>query len=166
MNEALPPPAQPYSGTDLAHFSAQLPARGTLVGIDLGSKTVGLALSDIERSFAGSYRTLERRKFVQDWSEIEKLVRRENVVGFVMGLPLNMDGSSGPRVQASKTYARSIRGVSPLPILFWDERLSTFEAERALIAADMSRTKRAAVIDATAAAVILQGALDALYAHA
>jgi putative Holliday junction resolvase len=93
-------------------------------------------------------------------------VRRENVVGFVMGLPLNMDGSSGPRVQASKTYARSIRGVSPLPILFWDERLSTFEAERALIAADMSRTKRAAVIDATAAAVILQGALDALYAHA
>lgn len=152
----------PYSGTDIALFAAGLPARGALVGIDLGSKTVGLALSDIQRSLAGSYRTLERRKFAQDWIDIDRLIRREQVVGFVMGLPLNMDGSSGPRVQASKTYARSLRGVCPLPILFWDERLSTFEAERALIAADMSRTKRAAVIDATAAAVILQGALDAL----
>jgi len=155
---------QPARAPDLtlAEFDALLPARGALIGIDLGSKTVGLALSDVGRSFAGPYKTLERRKFAQDWAEIEKLVRRENVVGFVMGLPLNMDGTAGARVQASRTYARSLRNICPLPVLFWDERLSTFEAERALIAADMSRTKRAAVIDATAAAVILQGALDAL----
>ena len=97
-------------------------------------------------------------------ADVLRFVAAENseVVGFVMGLPLNMDGTAGPRVQASRTYARSIRNVSPLPVLFWDERLSTFEAERALIAADMSREKRAAVIDATAAAVILQRALDAL----
>jgi putative Holliday junction resolvase len=139
-----------------------LPRGMRLVGLDLGSKTVGLALSDVGRSFASAYKTLERRKFVQDWAEISKLVRKEGVGGFVMGLPLNMDGSSGPRVQASRTYARSIRNVSPLPILFWDERLSTFAAERALIEADVSRKKRAAVIDAAAAAFILQGALDAM----
>jgi putative holliday junction resolvase len=126
---------------------------------------VGLALSDVERRFASADRTLERRKFAQDWAEIEKLVRKEGVGGFVMGLPLNMDGSSGPRVQASRTYARNIRNISPLPLLFWDERLSTFAAERALIEADVSRKKRAAVIDATAAAFILQGALDAMAAQ-
>lgn len=146
----------------LEAFAALLPRGARLVGIDLGEKTVGLALSDVGRALASAYKTLERRKFAQDWAEIDKLVRKEGVGGFVMGLPLNMDGSSGPRVQASRTYARSIRNISPLPVLFWDERLSTFAAERALIEADVSRKKRAAVIDATAAAFILQGALDAM----
>lgn len=143
-------------------FGALLPARGALLGLDLGSKTVGLALSDVERRHAGAYRTLERRKFAQDWAEIDKLVRREGIVGFVIGLPFNMDGSSGPRVQSSRTYARSLREASPLPLLFWDERLSTSAALDTLVAAGLSHTKRAAVIDAAAAAVILQGALDAL----
>lgn len=145
-------------------FAALLPARGTLLGLDLGSKTVGLALSDVERRHAGAYRTLERRKFAQDWAEIEKLVRREGIVGFVLGLPYNMDGSAGPRVQSSRTYARSIRTVSPLPLLFWDERLSTSAALDTLVAAGLSHTKRAAVVDAAAAAFVLQGALDALAA--
>jgi putative holliday junction resolvase len=163
MTASQKPPRTP--DLTIADFAALLPRGARLIGIDLGDKTVGLALSDVERRFASADRTLERRKFAQDWAEIEKLVRREGVGGFVMGLPLNMDGSSGPRVQASRTYARNIRNISPLPLLFWDERLSTFAAERALIEADVSRKKRAAVIDATAAAFILQGALDAMAAQ-
>ncbi len=157
---SLPHAPQP----ELAAFAASLPARGALIGIDLGSQTVGLALSDIERAFAGPYGTLKRRRFAQDWGEIERILQREGIAGFVIGLPLNMDGSSGARVQASRTYARSLRNVCSLPLLFWDERLSTFEAERMLDLAAMRRKKKAAVIDAAAAAVILQGALDALRA--
>lgn len=133
-----------------------------LLGLDLGEKTVGLALSDVERRIATAFRTLPRRKFREDWADLSAIIAQHRVAGLVLGLPLNMDGSSGPRVQATRTYARNIRQVSPIPILFWDERLSTVAAERALLSVDLSRVKRAAIIDATAAAFILQGVLDRL----
>ncbi len=133
-----------------------------LLGLDLGEKTVGLALSDVERRIATAFRTLPRRKFREDWVELSGIIAQHRVAALVLGLPLNMDGSSGPRVQATRTYASNIRQVSPIPILFWDERLSTVAAERALLSVDLSRAKRAAIIDATAAAFILQGVLDRL----
>lgn len=133
-----------------------------LLGFDLGEKTVGLALSDVERRIATAFRTLPRRKFREDWAELSAIIAQHRIGGLVLGLPLNMDGSAGPRVQATRTYARNIRQVSQIPIIFWDERLSTVAAERALLSTDMSRAKRAAIIDATAAAFILQGVLDRL----
>ncbi|MCZ8259745.1 MAG: Holliday junction resolvase RuvX [Beijerinckiaceae bacterium] len=142
---------------------AALPGTGKrLLGLDLGEKTVGLALSDVERRIATAFRTLPRRKFREDWVELSGIITQHRVAALVLGLPLNMDGSSGPRVQATRTYASNIRQVSPIPILFWDERLSTVAAERALLSVDLSRAKRAAIIDATAAAFILQGVLDRL----
>ncbi|MFY8114777.1 MAG: Holliday junction resolvase RuvX [Rhabdaerophilum sp.] len=142
---------------------AALPGTGErLLGLDLGEKTVGLALSDVERRIATAFRTLPRRKFREDWVELSSIIAQHRVAALVLGLPLNMDGSSGPRVQATRTYASNIRQVSPIPILFWDERLSTVAAERALLSVDLSRAKRAAIIDATAAAFILQGVLDRL----
>lgn len=133
-----------------------------LLGLDLGDKTIGVALSDVEGSIATGFRTIPRRKFKDDWAELSALIDRHDVGALVIGLPLNMDGSAGPRVQATRTFARNIRNIRDIPILFWDERLSTVAAERALIEADLSRKKRAAVIDATAASFILQGVLDRL----
>lgn len=131
-----------------------------LLGMDLGDRTIGLALSDVECRIATPMKTLARRKFREDWADLEALIGKFDIGALVIGLPLNMDGSSGPRVQATRTFARNIRNVRPIPILLWDERLSTVAAERVLISADLSRQKRAAVIDATAAAFILQGVLD------
>lgn len=131
-----------------------------LLGMDLGDKTIGLALSDVECRIATPMKTLPRRKFREDAVDLFALIDKFDIGALVLGLPLNMDGSSGPRVQATRTFARNIRNISAIPILFWDERLSTVAAERVLISADLSRQKRAAVIDATAAAFILQGVLD------
>lgn len=131
-----------------------------LLGLDLGEKTVGLALSDVERRIATAMKTLVRRKFREDWAELSRLIDEFAIGALVIGLPLNMDGSSGPRAQATRTYARNIRQMRDIPVMFWDERMSTMAAERALISADLSRGKRAAVIDAAAAAFILQGLLD------
>jgi putative holliday junction resolvase len=138
-------------------------ARGQrLLGLDLGDKTIGIALSDVECRIATGFHTIQRKKFRDDSAELFGIVDKFDVGALVLGLPLNMDGSSGPRVQATRTFARNIRLARDIPILFWDERLSTVAAERALIAADMSRKKRATVIDATAASFILQGVLDRL----
>lgn len=133
-----------------------------IIGLDLGTKTIGVATSDVERSLATPLFTIRRSKFTQDASQ---LLARTTAIGgaaFVIGLPLNMDGSEGPRVQATKAFVRSMLTLTPLPFVFWDERLSTAAITRTLIDQDVSRTKRAEVIDRMAAAYILQGALDRL----
>lgn len=135
-------------------------AHGALAGIDLGTKTVGIAISDSLRSIATPTETLRRGKFGKDSEDLRRIFASRNVVGVIMGLPINMDGSEGPRCQSARAYARNIARVLGQPVAFWDERLSTVAAERALIAADMSRAKRAGVIDHVAASYILQGALD------
>lgn len=147
---------------DPAAFAAALPRQGILLGLDLGDKTVGLALSDLRQSVASALSTLRRVKFTVDAAAILQVVAARGVVGFVLGLPRNMDGSEGPRAQATRAFARNLGGLTPLPCLLWDERLSTVAAERALLAADMSRKRRSEVIDAVAASYILQGALDRL----
>lgn len=142
-------------------FRAALPGGGALIGLDLGTQTIGTAFCDAGWRFASPGKTLKRGKFGADKALLEALIRERSVKGVVIGLPLNMDGSGGPRAQASRAYARNL-AVIGLPILLWDERWSTADAERGLIAQDMSRAKRAERIDAAAAAVILQGAIDAL----
>lgn len=133
-----------------------------LLGLDLGTKTIGLALSDVEFRIATAFRTIQRRKFRDDAAELAEIASKFHISGLVVGLPRNMDGTDGPRVQATKAFVRNLAPLVPLPVLLWDERLSTVAAERMLVEADLSRRKRSAVIDQTAAAFILQGALDAL----
>jgi len=133
-----------------------------LLGLDLGTETIGLALSDVEFRIATPMKTLKRTKFRADAAALAKLAAEFEIAGLVLGLPLNMDGSEGPRAQATRAFVRNLGPILPLPVLLWDERLSTVAAERALLAADLSRAKRGAIIDATAAAFILQGALDRL----
>jgi putative holliday junction resolvase len=144
-----------------AEFRLALPEGGALLGLDLGTKTIGTALCDAGWRFATPGKTLARGKFGADKALLEALIRERSVKGLVIGLPRNMDGSEGPRSQASRAYARNLAALG-LPILLWDERWSTSGAERDLIAQDMSRAKRAERIDSAAAAVILQGAIDAL----
>src|SRR3954471_12867041 len=139
-----------------------LPARGALLGLDLGEKTIGVASSDPDRKLATGVETIARRKFSADAARLFALAAERNAVGFVLGLPINMDGSEGPRAQATRAFARNLSKLTELPIALWDERLSTAAVERALIAADASRARRVAVIDQHAAAYILQGALDRL----
>jgi putative holliday junction resolvase len=143
-----------------------LPARllpGTrLAGLDLGAQTIGIALSDLGLRFATPFHTIRRTKFGKDAAELLALCARENVGGLVLGLPVNMNGTEGPRAQATRAFVRSLAPLTGLPIVLWDERLSTVAAERAMIAADLSRKKRAEKIDAAAAGFILQGALDRL----
>lgn len=133
-----------------------------LLGLDLGTRTIGLALSDTGRTIATALMTLKRTKFQKDADALLEECRKHTVGGLVLGLPLNMDGSEGPRVQATRAFARNLAGRTDLPIAYWDERLSTVAAERVMIDADMSRGKRAQKIDAAAAAFILQGVLDRL----
>ncbi|MGB7127013.1 MAG: Holliday junction resolvase RuvX [Methylovirgula sp.] len=133
-----------------------------LMGIDLGTKTIGLALSDVERRLATPMETLARGKFLVDAAKLLARAKQFDVAAFVVGLPLNMDGSEGPRVQATRAFVRNLGALSPIPCAFWDERLSTAAVHRALIAQDVSRAKRAEVIDRMAAAYILQGAIDRL----
>jgi putative Holliday junction resolvase len=147
--------------TSAAELRGALPAGGALLGLDLGTQTIGTAFCDAGWRFASPGKTLKRGKFGADKALLEELIRARSIRGLVIGLPLNMDGSEGPRVQASRAYARNLSAVG-LPILLWDERWSTVGAERGLIDQDMSRAKRAVRIDSAAAAVILQGAIDAL----
>ena len=146
----------------LEDFAPLLAAHRPLLGLDLGEKTIGLALSDTARRIATPLRTLRRVKFTQDAASLLEVVAEHQVTGLVMGLPRNMDGSEGPRAQSTRAFARNLSRLTDIAIAFWDERLSTVAAERALIAADMSRKKRADLIDHVAAGYILQGALDRL----
>jgi putative holliday junction resolvase len=139
-----------------------IPTRGALIGLDLGTKTIGVAASDPDRRLATAVETISRRRFGDDAAHLFKLAGERGAVGFVLGLPLNMDGSEGPRAQATRAFARNLAKLTELPIALWDERLSTAAVERVLIEADVSRSKRKAVIDQHAAAYILQGALDRL----
>ena len=139
-----------------------LPNGGVLLALDLGTKTIGTAFCDAGWQFASAAKTLSRGKFGKDAEKLGVLVNERDVAGIVVGLPLNMDGSEGPRSQASRAYARNLSAALSLPILLWDERWSTTSAERDLIAQDFSRAKRAENIDSHAAAIILQGAIDAL----
>lgn len=139
-----------------------LPRRGALIGLDLGTKTIGVAVSDPDRRLAAGVTTIGRKTFSADAERLLALAAERQVVGFVLGLPINMDGSEGPRAQSTRAFGRNLAGRTPLPIALWDERLSTAAVERELIAADVSRAKRQAVIDQHAAAFILQGALDRL----
>jgi len=139
-----------------------LPARGALIGLDLGSKTIGVAASDPERRVAAPVETVARKRFTDDAQRLLALAAERRAAGFVLGLPINMDGSEGARAQSTRAFARNLARLTALPIALWDERLSTVAVERALIAADVSRAKRKAVIDQHAATYILQGALDRL----
>jgi putative Holliday junction resolvase len=146
----------------LNEAAALLPERGALIGLDLGTKTIGVAISDPDRRIAAPVETIARKRFNLDAARILELATARRSVGIVLGLPINMDGSEGPRAQSTRAFARNLERLTELPIALWDERLSTAAVERALIAADASRAKRKAVIDQHAAAYILQGALDRL----
>jgi putative Holliday junction resolvase len=146
----------------LIDAAALLPARGALIGLDLGTKTIGVAASDPDRRVAAPVETIARKRFTLDAERIAALAAERRAVGYVLGLPVNMDGTEGPRAQATRAFARNFAKLTNLPIALWDERLSTAAVERALIAADASRAKRKAVIDQHAATYILQGALDRL----
>ncbi|HET7709381.1 MAG TPA: Holliday junction resolvase RuvX [Sphingomicrobium sp.] len=146
---------------DSFQFAASLPDAGKLAGLDVGTKTIGLAICDAGWHFAGPSETIRRSKFTRDLEALKAFVGREHVVGLVIGLPLNMDGTDSPRTQSVRAFARNLAPLG-LPILLWDERWSTQAVERAMIAADVSRAKRAEKVDALAAAHILQGAIDAL----
>ena len=146
----------------LVEAASHLPARGSLIGLDLGTKTIGVASSDPDRKLATGVETIARTAFTADAKRLLALAAERSAVGFVLGLPLNMDGSEGPRAQSTRAFARNFAKLTDLPIALWDERLSTVAVERELIAADVSRAKRAAVVDQHAAAFILQGALDRL----
>lgn len=139
-----------------------LPQRGALIGLDLGTKTIGVAASDPDRRLATAVETIARKAFQADAGRLLALAAERNAAGFVLGLPLNMDGSEGPRAQSTRAFARNLARLTELPIALWDERLSTAAVERELIANDASRARRAAVIDQHAAIFILQGALDFL----
>jgi len=141
-------------------FVAQIPAMGAIAGLDLGTVTIGVAVSDVMRSVATPLETIKRKKFGLDAAKLLELTTHRLVTGLVLGLPRNMDGSEGPRCQATRAFARNLEKLTPLPITFWDERLSTVAAERALLEADTSRKRRAEVIDHVAAGYILQGMLD------
>jgi putative Holliday junction resolvase len=146
----------------VAEAGPHLPPRGSLLGLDVGTKTIGVATSDADRRLATGVETIARKTFTADAQRLLALAKERNCAGFVLGLPLNMDGSEGPRAQSVRAFARNLARLTELPIALWDERLSTAAVERELIAADVSRKKRAAVIDQHAAIFILQGALDRL----
>lgn len=141
---------------------AALPATARLMGLDLGSKTIGVATSDLTRAIATPIEVIARSKFTADASRLIEIAARENIGLFVLGLPVNMDGSEGPRAQSTRAFARNLARLTPIPVVFWDERLSTAAVERMLIEADASRAKRDAVVDKLAAAWLLQSALDSL----
>lgn len=147
---------------DIGAFAATLPRAGAVAGLDLGDKTIGVAVSDTRRSVATPVETIRRKKFGLDAAALLALLTEREVAGIVLGLPRNMDGSEGPRCQSTRAFARNLARLTEVPIGFWDERLSTVAAERALLEADTSRAKRAERIDHVAASFILQGALDRL----
>ena len=147
---------------DTAAFRAALPMGGRLIGLDVGTRTIGTALCDAGWTIASANATIRRTKFAKDLEALTRLIAAQQVKGVVVGLPLNLDGSDSPRTQSVRAFARNLAALTELPITFWDERLSTVAAERALLAADTSRRRRAEVIDHVAAGYILQGFLDRL----
>ncbi|PZQ22598.1 MAG: Holliday junction resolvase RuvX [Sphingopyxis macrogoltabida] len=147
--------------TAAPEYAARFPNGGRLAGLDVGTRTIGVAFCDTNWSFATPDKTILRKKFSVDLDALRALVAAQSVVGIVVGLPLNMDGSDSPRTQSTRAFARNLAPLG-LPILLWDERWSTAAVERAMIAADVSRAKRAERVDSAAAAFILQGAIDAL----
>ncbi|MGD9784866.1 MAG: Holliday junction resolvase RuvX [Hyphomicrobiaceae bacterium] len=151
----------PATATRLVEaFSVAIAGRGRLLGLDVGTKTIGLALSDVSRMIATAHSTIRRTRFRDDVRALLALAAEQGVAGLVIGLPVNLDGSEGPRVQSTEAFARNLAAETPLPMLLWDERLTTAAAERMLIGMDVSRKRRAEVIDKVAATLILQGALD------
>lgn len=147
--------------TSVAEFSALFPSGGRLLGLDIGTKTIGTALCDTSWSFASPASLIRRTKFAADCAALATLIKQQSTIGIVAGLPLNMDGTDSARTQSVRAFARNIEALG-VPILMWDERWSTQAVQRAMIAADLSRAKRAERVDNAAAAYILQGALDAL----
>ena len=147
---------------DATVFADRLCDGAALIGIDPGTKTLGLAISDLSRTIASPLETIRRSKFTKDVARLKEIIEANAVGGLVLGLPRNLDGSEGPRAQSTRALARNLNRIFPLPILLWDERLTTSQAERMLIEADTSRKRRGEVIDKLAATLILQGALDRL----
>ncbi|HEY7004945.1 MAG TPA: Holliday junction resolvase RuvX [Sphingomicrobium sp.] len=147
--------------SDTAEFAAVLTGGGKLLGLDVGTKTIGIAVCDAGWHFAGPSETIRRTKFTQDLASLRRIIDNEHAIGLIVGLPLSMDGTDSPRTQSVRAFARNLAPLE-LPILLWDERWSTQAVERAMIEADVSRAKRAEKVDALAAAHILQGAIDAL----
>lgn len=147
---------------DVAEFASAIPPMTALAGLDFGDKTIGVAVSDTFRGVATPLETIRRKKFGVDAEALLSILTKRNISGIVLGLPRNMDGTEGPRCQKTRAFARNLTKLTDLPITFWDERLSTVAAERALLEADTSRRRRAEVIDHVAASYILQGALDRL----
>lgn len=147
---------------DFSDFAAALAPMRALMGLDLGTKTIGVAVSDGLRSVASPLETVKRKKFTLDAARLLEIAEARTIGGIVLGLPRNMDGSEGPRCQSTRAFARNLERLTAIPLGFWDERLSTVAAERALLEADASRKRRGEVIDHVAAAYILQGALDRL----
>lgn len=147
---------------EVTAFSTTLPAGRALIGLDLGTKTIGVAVSDLRLSIATPLLTVRRKKFTADAEALLDIINARKIGGIVLGLPRNMDGSEGPRCQSTRAFARNFARLCDLPLTYWDERLSTVAAERALLEADTSRARRADVIDHVAAGYILQGALDRL----
>ena len=154
--------ARPMTVLTIEEFAEALQPGQAVAGLDLGTKTIGLAMSDLGRRFASPRPVIRRVKFTKDADLLLAFAEKEKVAGFIIGLPMNMDGSAGPRVQAPRAFVRSMGDKTALPCVFWPERLSTVAAERALLERDVSRAKRAERIDSAAASFILQGALDRL----
>ena len=152
----------PGSEISIEELARTLPPSARLAGLDLGTKTIGIALSDPGLRIATPFHTIQRTKFGKDAEELLALCARERIGGLILGLPINMNNTEGPRAQATRAFLRNLAPLTDLPVVLWDERLSTAAAERAMIEADLSRRKRAEKIDAAAAAFILQGALDRL----
>lgn len=162
MSDGLKIVASGLTTEDTAAFREAVGNTGRLIGIDAGTKTYGLALSDVTRTIASALETIERRKFAADMERLLGLAATRGVTGLVLGFPRNLDGTEGPRAQATRALARNLNKLSALPVLLWDERLTTAIAERMLIDADQTRKRRAEVIDKLAATLILQSALDRL----
>ena len=146
----------------IEHLAKSLPAKARLIGVDLGAKTIGLAISDVERRLASPLKTLPRGAFARDADALTAIFAEFDVAGIVLGLPLDLNGRDNPRAQSTRAFARNLSQRTSLPIAFWDERFSTAVVTRSLIAHDVSRARRAQVVDKMAAAYILQGALDRL----
>ncbi len=147
---------------DIEALGSTLDAEGRLLGLDVGTKTIGLALSDVSRTVATPFDTIRRTKFTADAARLVEIAEDHDAAGLIIGFPFNLDGSEGPRAQSTRAFARNLAKMIDLPLSFWDERLSTVAVERTLLEADASRKRRAEVIDKMAAAFILQGALDML----
>ncbi len=152
----------PYEPTEIGTFAARLTGQGPLLGLDPGTKTIGVAVSDRTRMVASGVETIRRKKFKVDAARLLELIDELGAIGIVIGMPYNMDGSEGPRAQSVRAFTRNLASVTELPLQFWDERLTTSQAERTLLEADASRKRRAEVIDQLAAGIILQAVLDRL----